>query len=199
MLQLNSKNIIKARKMLFYFTDFLTKHRINYFLEGGTLLGIVRDGDLLPWDHDVDISIDYSDAKKLDKLRWRIYLMGYRLTCKKGIQSYGPIKENDYRIFKLKPLGYSFLKMFYPVFSEKMVVLDVFVKKDDDKYTYWQSMGKFLRVDKSHYESQESIDFMGYKLTVPFNYKDYLTAKYGDWTVPIKKWHCENDEKTIVG
>ena len=49
--------------MLFYFTDFLTKHRINYFLEGGTLLGIVRDGDLLPWDHDVDISIDYSDAK----------------------------------------------------------------------------------------------------------------------------------------
>ena len=48
--------------MLFYSTDFLTKHGIKYFLEGGTLLGIVRDGDLLPWDHEVDISIDYSDA-----------------------------------------------------------------------------------------------------------------------------------------
>ena len=185
--------------MLFYSTDFLTKHGIKYFLEGGTLLGIVRDGDLLPWDHDVDISIDYSDAEKLDKLRWRFYFMGYRLTCRKGRKSYGPIKQNDYRIFKLKPLGYSFLKMFYAPFAEKMVVLDIFVKKDDDKYTYWQSMGKFLRVDKSHYESHETIDFMGYKLTAPYNYKDYLTAKYGDWSVPVKEWHCKDDEKTIVG
>ena len=199
MLQLNFKNIRKARKMLFYSTDFLTKHGIKYFLEGGTLLGIVRDGDLLPWDHDVDISIDYSDAEKLDKLRWRFYFMGYRLTCRKGRKSYGPIKRNDYRIFKLKPLGYSFLKMFYAPFAEKMVVLDIFVKKDDDKYTYWQSMGKFLRVDKSHYESHETIDFMGCKLTAPYNYKDYLTSKYGDWSVPVKEWHCKDDEKTIVG
>ena len=185
--------------MLFFSTDFLTKHGIKYFLEGGTLLGIVRDGDLLSWDHDVDISIDYSDAEKLDKLRWRFYLMGYRLTCRKGRKPYGPIMKNDYRIFKLKPLGYSFLKMFYVPFAEKMVVLDIFVKKDDDKYTYWQSMGKFLRVDKSYYESHETIDFMGYKLTAPYNYKDYLTAKYGDWSVPVKEWNCKDDEKTIVG
>ncbi len=121
--------------MLFYTTDFLTKHEIKYFLEGGTLLGIVRDGDLLPWDHDVDISIDYSDAEKLDKLRWRFYFMGYRLTCKKVKDSFGPIKQDDYRIFKLKPLGYSFLKMFYKPLVEKLVILDIFVKKDDDKYT----------------------------------------------------------------
>ena len=89
--------------------------------------------------------------------------------------------------------------MFYSPFVEKMVVLDIFVKKDDDKYTYWQSMGKFLRVDKSHYESHETLDFMGYKLTAPYNYKDYLTAKYGDWSVPVKEWHCKDDEKTIVG
>ena len=60
----------------------------------------------------VDISIDYSDAEKLDKLRWRFYFMGYRLTCKKVKDSFGPIKQDDYRIFKLKPLGYSFLKIF---------------------------------------------------------------------------------------
>ena len=198
MLTLNLKNIQKARKMLFLSTDFLNKHGIKYFLEGGTLLGIVRDGDLLPWDHDVDISIDYVDAEKLDKLRWRLYLKGYRLTCRRGIQSYGPIKPNDYRIFKMKPLGFAFVKMFLPSFAEKMVVLDIFVKTNDDTHTYWQSMGKILRVDKIHYDSQDTVELNGVSLTTPGNYRDYLTSKYGDWSIPVKEWLCKEDEKAIV-
>ena len=198
MLTLNFENIKKARNMLFLSTDFLNKYGINYYLEGGTLLGIVRDGDLLPWDHDVDISIDYADAAKFDKLRWRFYLKGYRVTCRKGIQSYGPIKPKDYRIFKMKPLGFAFIKIFFPVFAEKMVVLDIFVKTNDDTHTYWQSMGKILRVDKLHYESQDTVQLNGVSLTTPNNYKDYLTSKYGDWTIPVKEWSCKEDEKAIV-
>lgn len=198
MLTLNVKNLKKAKEMLFLSTNFLNKNGIKYYLEGGTLLGIVRDGDLLPWDHDVDISIDYSDALKLDKLRWRFYLKGYRVTCRKGIQSYGPIKPNDYRIFKMKPLGFAFLKMFFPAIAEKMVVLDIFVKTTDHSHTYWQSMGKILRVDKSHYDSQDTVVLNGVSLTTPNNYKDYLTAKYGNWAIPVKEWLCKEDEKAIV-
>jgi phosphorylcholine metabolism protein LicD len=198
MLTLNFKNIQKARKMLFCSTDFLNKYNIPYFLEGGTLLGIVRDGDLLPWDHDVDISINYQYAKKFDKLRWKFYFKGYRVTRRRGIQSYGPIKPNDYRIFKMKPIGLAFFKMFFPALAEKMVVLDIFVKTDDDTHTYWQSMGKILRVDKSHYQSTEVVELNGRKLSAPFNYKDYLTAKYGDWSIPVKEWLCKEDEKAIV-
>lgn len=198
MLTLNFKNIKKARKMLFSMTDFLNKNGIQYHLEGGTLLGIVRDGDLLPWDHDVDISIDYKDAEKFDSIRWRYYFRGYRITRRRGIQSYGPIKPNDYRIFKMKPLGMSFWKMFFPTFAEKMVVLDIFVKTSDDTHTYWQSMGKILRVDKVHYQGSEQVELMGKPLCAPNEYKDYLTAKYGDWSVPVKEWLCKEDEKAIV-
>lgn len=198
MLTLNFKNIRKARKMLFCSTDFLNKYDIPYFLEGGTLLGIVRDGDLLPWDHDVDISIRYQDAEKFDRHRWKFYLKGYRVTCRRGIQSYGPIKPNDYRIFKMKPLGFAFLKMFIPSLAEKMVVLDIFVKTDDETHTYWQSMGKILRVDKSHYEKSEPVYLKGKVLNAPNNYKGYLTAKYGDWSIPVKEWLCKEDEKAIV-
>jgi phosphorylcholine metabolism protein LicD len=198
MLTLNFKNIQKARNMLFCSTDFLNKYNIPYFLEGGTLLGIVRDGDLLPWDHDVDISINYQDAEKFDKLRWKFYFKGYRVTRRRGIQSYGPIKPNDYRIFKMKPIGLSFFKLFFPVLAQKMVVLDIFVKTNDDTHTYWQSMGKILRVNKSHYQSAEVVELNGRKLYAPFNYKDYLTAKYGDWSIPVKEWLCKEDEKAIV-
>jgi len=88
--------------------------------------------------------------------------------------------------------------MLYPTLVDKMVVLDIFVKKDDDTHTYWQSMEKILRVDKSHYQSQELVELNGHKLTAPYNYKDYLTAKYGDWTIPVKEWLCKEDEKAIV-
>ncbi len=198
MLRLNTKNIIKARKMLFQITSFLDNHNIKYFLEGGTLLGIVRDGDLLPWDHDVDISISSNDAIKFNSIKWRLFLCGYRITSRKGYLFYGPIKPNDYRIFKMKPIGFSLFKIFYPPIANRMVIVDIFVKKDDHLHTYWQSMGKILRVDKYHYQSQDKIMFKGKLLTVPSNYKDYLTAKYGDWSIKVKKWLCKEDEKTIV-
>ncbi len=37
----------------------------------------------------------------------------------------------------------------------------------------------------------------GVKLTAPYNYKDYLTAKYGDWSEPVKEWHCKDDKKRL--
>ena len=35
----------------------LSENRINYWICHGTLLGIIRDKKLIPWDHDIDIGI----------------------------------------------------------------------------------------------------------------------------------------------
>ena len=35
----------------------LNKSKINYWLCHGTLLGIIRDNELIPWDHDIDIAV----------------------------------------------------------------------------------------------------------------------------------------------
>lgn len=48
--QLTEKNLKRARKLLFEVVELLEKHNIDYHLEGGPLLGVVRDKDLLPWD-----------------------------------------------------------------------------------------------------------------------------------------------------
>jgi len=40
---------------------FADGRRLKLFIEAGTLLGIVRDKDLIPWDTDIDFSIHKSD------------------------------------------------------------------------------------------------------------------------------------------
>ncbi len=196
-MNLTGRKLVKARKLLFYIVDILDKNNIEYHLEGGTLLGLVRDGDLLPWDHDIDLSIDISNAKKLKDLRKIFWKKGLKLSARKYTKSFGAIEEGQYRILKVKPIAYNLLRIFSKNYKCKAMVGDIFVKVSNDKHTYWQAKEKILRVNKEHYEGHDTIQYNGYNFKIPVNYKDYLTAKYGDWSIPVKEWNCGQDEKTI--
>ena len=53
---------------LYCFDDICRKHGIDYYLEGGSLLGAVRYGDLIPWDDDVDIEMTREDFERMINL-----------------------------------------------------------------------------------------------------------------------------------
>ncbi|HPF94567.1 MAG TPA: LicD family protein [Tenuifilaceae bacterium] len=196
--ELTKRNLARARKVLFDVVDFLENEGIGYHLEGGTLLGLVRDGDLLPWDHDIDLSISVNDAERFAANKTKLAKKGYRITQRKMHKDIGGLKKDNYRIFKVKRFWPSLLKAIFPIFHKHMVVADIFVKANDDQFTYWQAMEKILRVDKEHYASFETVLYMGRELRIPNMHEKYLTEKYGDWSVPKKDWVCANDEKTIV-
>ena len=42
----------------------LNSNKIKYWLCHGTLLGIIRDNELIPWDHDIDIAVWYDKSLK---------------------------------------------------------------------------------------------------------------------------------------
>ena len=50
------------------FDDFCTKHNLKYCLTGGSLLGAVRHGGIIPWDDDIDIGMFRPDYNRLLKL-----------------------------------------------------------------------------------------------------------------------------------
>jgi phosphorylcholine metabolism protein LicD len=69
---MRSKNSSKEKVDLNFIEviNLLKKSRISYWLCHGTLLGIIRDGNLIPWDHDIDIAVwcKKDIKKKLKKL-----------------------------------------------------------------------------------------------------------------------------------
>ena len=193
---LTSSNLSNARKVLFTVTSLLDANNIPYHLEGGTLLGIVRDQELLPWDDDVDISVPLEYAQEILKLKWQLLLKGYRLSTRKSKKDVGPIKVGHYSLFKIKPIVGYYLRWFTP--DSELVVLDLFMKVKDQTHTYWQAKEKVMRVENKFYESFETVDYLGQTLKVPNHYRDYLTEKYGNWSIPVKEWNCGENELTIV-
>ena len=49
-------------------TNICDRHRLKYFLYGGTLLGCVRHNGYIPWDDDVDIALLWDDYIRLLKV-----------------------------------------------------------------------------------------------------------------------------------
>lgn len=53
-----------------------TKHNISYWMGGGTLLGSIRNGGLIPHDDDGDLHIDYKDIDKFKNILEELDEMG---------------------------------------------------------------------------------------------------------------------------
>ena len=64
-------NFVKAIKLL-------NENKISYWVCHGSLLGLIRDGSLIPWDHDIDFAVWDHEYKKKDILN--IFLLaGFQL------------------------------------------------------------------------------------------------------------------------
>jgi hypothetical protein len=98
--------------------DFLNNNNIEYVAYGGTLLGVVRNNGLIPWDDDIDLFICEKDEYKLFKLEEEAIKYGLRLM-------YKPIDKdgNKRKTF-----------MVYDLYKKSSIFCDIFIMKKIDKY-----------------------------------------------------------------
>jgi phosphorylcholine metabolism protein LicD len=185
--QFKDKDIELAYELLFTVCDLLNTEGIPYHLEGGTLLGIVRDNQLLPWDHDLDISVPSEETQRLS-LALKKLPRKWRVRSRKFAADTDMWKKSWRRIFKVKNRHYHFLP------GDQC--LDIFIKFTHGDSTYWQAGGFIMKADRKHYQGADTIMFKGHELHLPLHHEQYLEAKYGDWKTPVKDWHL-SQEKTI--
>lgn len=182
----------KAKRHLRIITDELDKHGIRYCLDGGTLLGIAREGRILPWDDDLDLFIAGEDAEKLSKCHFALFRKGIRVSKDNVREDFGALKTG-----KLRMIKYTNRKR---LIQRGPLVLDAIVKYADDEFYYW-SVGKGPVVNKKvprhFYDNLTTIHFDGKDYPAPTELDAYLTCRYGEWKIPVKTWDYRTDDQAI--
>lgn len=75
----------KLYKLLTDVTSVLKREGITYWIDGGTLLGAVRHGEIIPWDDDADLGVFDCDWEKVCALKDRFLEMGYECELRECI------------------------------------------------------------------------------------------------------------------
>ena len=65
-------------ELLLFVDQVCNELKVEYWLDGGTLLGAARQNDFIPWDDDIDINVWYDDFAKIETLNSRIEKDGFR-------------------------------------------------------------------------------------------------------------------------
>ena len=76
---ISEKTSRELYNLLYLVTDLFKQKNIKYSLDGGTLLGAIRHGGIIPWDDDIDISIEEKYLEKLLMLKPILNNKGYDL------------------------------------------------------------------------------------------------------------------------
>src|SRR5436309_13441906 len=66
-------------ELISFTSDLLARHGIVHWLDWGALLGVVREGQLIPWDGDVDFGILQSDEDAVLAHEEEFSAAGHRL------------------------------------------------------------------------------------------------------------------------
>ena len=149
--------------------NILESLEIEYFLTDGTLLGAVREGDFIPWDWDVEITV----------LSESIYPKTAELIEK--------AKNNGFYISSIDQ-SFSNFKLNLNKLDNKYSLNGLCLNgnfRTRQAYSY----------PKEFFLQNSEIEFRGKKYPTVTNINEYLIYQYGDWKTPSKS---PLDKKTYL-
>lgn len=157
------------------FFSFLHKHDIEYWIDGGTLLGAIREQGQIKHDNDIDIGMFKKALKKLAK---------YKDKCEKecGIV----FQFYTAGILKVFDLNINYMKG-----DEKITAcIDIFYyAKEKNRIQLWLPTDKEQWPNSYHSEKDfyplKKYPFGDIQLFGVNNPYPYLERQYGDWKTPV--------------
>jgi len=150
----------------------------QFFFDMGTLLGIVREGELLKHDMDVDIAVYVEDEQEKMKLSEYLKKSGCKHLYCYTLENHG-IVEDSYLLNNIK-----FDVNFYKKNGETDLCYLLYVDTT-------LPAGRMRAVELSCDEISgiERYEYHGCEINIPSNAEKYLCRRYGEsWRVPDKNY-----------
>jgi len=183
--------------MLHRVTKTLETAGVTYWLDHGTLLGIVREQRLLPWDTDMDITVPATSLPQLHAAMPALKAMGLRLRLRKQPCDADAWKRGMPRLVKVRNTRFRIFR--------GDLLLDIFIAwRHADRYHWslWKHDDHSLQVRSvpAHFfDALGTVEFDGRSWPIPSSIEEYLTARYGNWRQPVCSWNCHADEAAAAG
>lgn len=167
-----------AHEVISYFSKLAADNGITLFLDYGTLLGFVRDGDVIKWDDDVDFSINYEHVDIFTEL-----LLKYRNDFPNAddVDWYVEVRKDSNN--RIRNFSLRFKNRLEKTFRE--FELGVRVRKTYGDVSVVMR-GKYPAHNAKHFQKYDIIKIGGKQLYCPKDYNEYLTFVYGNWKEPKK-------------
>ncbi|MGI6393704.1 MAG: LicD family protein [bacterium] len=206
-------------EQLKFIIEQFEKHEINYWVDSGTLLGLVRDGKLIEGDNDIDVGVWESEVEKIQQIK-SVFLENsfsikeflykkklFKINLKNRFnKNFRKIDINIFRkinshSFCYQPVLFesdSKLVKIFVNFASRLVtqlVLNIGKKFNYEKFPFNITRSIYYWwVPVLYFEKTEFLEIEGLKIKTPFSKEKYLEERYGDWKVPNPKWNFVRDD-----
>lgn len=208
--------------------EILNKLKIDYWICHGTLLGLIRDKSLIPWDNDIDIGtwninnknlIINSFIKRGFVKQKKIFGNNYLISFKKGNNRI--IDINFYETDTLRKICFQrhyairniFCRLVYVLSTAKsykgrfksIINFFYFLEKNFKKIKLNLIKMKLFYIDAGfetkikNFKYLRVINYYSLKIKIPIFYNDYFNDIYGkSWRVPDRKYYWEKNKNKKI-
>lgn len=168
----------QAKEALSTLSDTLPKDKWKWYVISGTLLGLIREGNFLPHDYDIDLGIHAEDANIEELIST---LKNCRKFAIKKIDSHCTVDQDkgEYSIKHTPAL----IKLIH----SNGVNVDIFLHHKEKNIRWHGSI--IHRWNNSDFTLKE-YSLAGISVLAPSNPELYLEENYGDWKTPVKEFEC---------
>lgn len=157
--------------------EFFKENDLNYFIDGGTLLGAIREGGQIKFDDDVDLGMFKEDYDKLISLKYKLFNK-HKLF----------LREDGYCIKILS--NYCFTRIIDDDEVKKICGIDIFEFKKEEGVIMLALEENYKRFVNCYYLEEELYPLKEYTYDdlIVLGANDgvpYLERYYGDWKKQI--------------
>lgn len=161
---------------------------IQYFAAFGTLLGLIRDAEIIPYDPDIDLGVIKTDDFTWEKLLGVLEEGGFSLKHHYEIQ--GSVKEICVA-YEKNPLVTADFFLFER--EGDQYFLHAFHHKEGYRYESRDQM-HVKRAAFPYFSELGQIEYHGIPLCIPSAYEQFLETAYTkNWRTPDPNWNSLDD------